>query len=57
MKPQNKQMHCRLSPRRMCNPGGYTMKIISRCRRLLIYDIKRSTEIDSTGPFKLFFRN
>ena len=45
-------MHCRFSPRRMCNPCGYTMKICSRYHRLLIYNIKRTTEIDGMGPFK-----
>ena len=53
MKPQNKQMHCPLSPKRMCNPCGYTMKINSRYHRLLIYDVKRTTKIDGMGPFKM----
>ena len=48
-KPQNKQMHCRISPRRTCNPCGYSM---NRYHRLLIYDVKRTTKIDSMGPFK-----
>ena len=39
-KPQNKQMHCQISPRRECNPCGYTMKISSMYHRLLIYDVK-----------------
>ena len=52
MKPQNKQMLCRISPRRTCNPCDYTMKISSRYQRLLIYDVKRSTNIDGMGPFK-----
>ena len=39
-KPQNKQMHCQISPRRVCNPCGYTMKISSVYQRLLIYDVK-----------------
>ena len=39
-KPQNKQMHGRISPRRACNPCGYTMKMISWYHRLLIYDVK-----------------
>ena len=51
MKPQNKQMHCRISPRSSCNPCGYTMKISSRYHRPLIYDIKRITKIDGMGPF------
>ena len=25
-KPQNKQTHCQISPRRVCKPCGYTMK-------------------------------
>ena len=52
MKPQNKQMHCRISPRRTCNPCGYTMKMSSRYHKLLIYDVKRTTEIDGMEPFK-----
>ena len=53
MKPQNKQMHCRISPGRTCNPCGYTMKISCRYQRLLIYDVKiRTTKIDGLGPFK-----
>ena len=28
-KPQNKQILCRISPRIVCNPRGYTMKISS----------------------------
>ena len=39
-KPQNKQMHCQISPKRMCDPRGCTMKIRSRYHRLLIYDVK-----------------
>ena len=50
-KPQNKQMHCQISPRNACNPCGYTMKISSRYYRLLIYDEKRITKIDGMGPF------
>ena len=38
-KPQNKHMHCQISPRRTCNPCGYT-KISSMYHRLLIYDAK-----------------
>ena len=53
MKPRNKQMHCCISPRRACNPCGYTMKISSRYHRLLIYDVKRTTKIDGIGPFKM----
>ena len=52
MKPQNKQMHCRISPRRTCNPCGYTMKISFLYHRVLIYDVKRTTNIDGMGPFK-----
>ena len=39
MKPQNKQMHCQISPRRACNPCGYSMKISTMYHRLLIYDV------------------
>ena len=49
-KLQNKQMHCRISPR-TCTPCGYTLKI-SRDHRLLIYDENRTTETDGMGPFK-----
>ena len=45
-------MHCRISPRRMCNPCGHTVKIGSRHHRLLTYDAKRNTNIDGIGPFK-----
>ena len=45
-------MHCQISPRRACNPSGYTMKISSMYHRLLIYDVKRTTKIDVMGPFK-----
>ena len=45
-------MHDRISPRRACNPCGYTMKMSSRYPRLLIYDVKRTTKIDGMGPFK-----
>ena len=31
----------------------FTMKISSRFRRLLIYDVKRTTKIDGMGPFKV----
>ena len=53
-KPQNKQMHCQISPRRMCNPCGYTMKISSRFHIpvLLIYAVNRNTKIDGMGHFK-----
>ena len=52
-KLQNKQIHCRISPRTTCNPCGYTMKISSRYHRLLLYDVKRTTEIDGMAPFKI----
>ena len=38
-KTENKQMHCQITPRRACNPCGYTMKLSSKYRRLLIYDV------------------
>ena len=51
MKPQNKQMHCRISPRRTCNPCGYTIKISSRYNsRLLICDVKRTAKTGGMGP-------
>ena len=46
-------MHGRISPRRACNPCGYTMKMSSRYHRLLIYDVKRITKIDGMGPANL----
>ena len=39
-KPQNKQIHCRIYPRRLCNSCGYTMKMSSMYHWLLIYDVK-----------------
>ena len=45
-------MHCRISPRKTCNPCGCTVKISSRYHRLLIYDGKRTTKIDGMGTFK-----
>ena len=54
-KPQNKQMYCRISQRRMCKPCAYTVKISSRYRRHLIYDVKRTTKIDGMGPFNKLF--
>ena len=41
----------RLLPRRACNSFGFTVKMSSRYRRLLIYDVKRTTKIDGMGPF------
>ena len=54
-KPQNKQMHGRIPPRRACNPCGYTMKISCRYHRLLIYDVKRTTKIDGMGPYNAHY--
>ena len=51
MKPQNKQMHCRISPRRTCNSYGYTVQISCWYHRLFIYDLKRTANIDGMGPF------
>ena len=51
-KPQNKQMHCRITPGRTFT-CGYTMKISCRDHRLLIYDVKRTTKIDGMGPFNI----
>ena len=48
------QIPCRISPRRMCNPCGYTMKMSSSYHRLLIYDVKRNSEMDGMGPFNNF---
>ena len=47
-------MHGRISPRRACNPCGYTMKMSSRYHRLLIYDVKCTTKIDGMGSFNSF---
>ena len=54
MKPQNKQMDCRITPRRTCNPCGYAMKISWRYHWLLIYDVKRTTKIDGMGAFNKY---
>ena len=51
-KPQNKQMHCQISPKRACNPWGYTTKMSSGHHRLLIYDVQRTNKIDGMGPFR-----
>ena len=48
-KPQNKQMHGRISPRRACYPCGYTMKMSSRYHRLLIYDVNTTSKIGGMG--------
>ena len=50
-KPQNKQRHCQILPKIMCNP--YAMKMSSMYHRLLIFDVKRNTKIDGMGPFKV----
>ena len=47
-------MPCQISPRRAFNPCGYTMKISSMYRRLLIYDVKKTTKIDRMGPFNYY---
>ena len=54
-KPQNKQ----ISPRRTCKPVGYKTKISSRYHGLLIYDVKRTRNIDGMVPFKAqgYFRS
>ena len=51
MKSQNEQTHCQISSKRMCKPCSYTMKMSSRYHWLLTYDLKRTTKIDSMGPF------
>ena len=56
-KPQNWEMHCRISPRRMRKSGDHTLKISSRYHRLLFYDVKRTTKIDGLGPFKYTLEN
>ena len=52
-KPQNKQMHGRISHRIVCHSYGYTMKMSSGYHRFLIYDVKCATKIYGMGPFKL----
>ena len=47
-------MHGRISPRRGCNPCGFTMKMSSRYHRLCIYDVKRNTGIDGILFIYLF---
>ena len=39
-KPQSKQMHDRISPRRSCNSCGYTMKMNSWNHSLSSHDVK-----------------
>ena len=46
-------MHCRYSPRRTCNPCGYSMKISFMYQRSLIYDVKINAKIDGMGPFSI----
>ena len=46
-------MHCQILLRRTCNTCDYTMKMSSKYHRLLIYDVKRTTEIDGMGPFNI----
>ena len=46
-------MHGRISPKRTCNPCGYTKKISSVYHWLLIDDVKRTTLIDGMGLFKV----
>ena len=38
----------------MCNPYADTMKISCRYHRLLIYDEKRTTNIDGMDPFNAY---
>ena len=46
-------MHCRISPRKMCNPCGYTMKSVPGIIIFLIYDVKRSTKKMVWVPLKI----
>ena len=46
-------MHGQILPGRACNSCGFTMKMSSRYRRLLIYDVNQTTKIDGMGPFKI----
>ena len=48
MESQNMQIE-KISPRRTCNLCGFTMEISSRYNCLLIYDVKRITNIDGIG--------
>ena len=52
-KPQTKQMHCRIAPRRTCYPCGSTMKIGSRYHRILIHYVKRTTKMYGMGPSEI----
>ena len=54
MKPQNKQICCQISPRGLCNPCGYTMKMSPRYHGILIFDVKRTTTTEGMGPFNDF---
>ena len=49
-------MHCRISPRRMCNSCGYLIKISSGYPWLLIKDVKR-TNMDGIGPLNTRLQN
>ena len=53
MESQNIQIHCQISPRRVCNRCGCTMKISCRYHRYLIYEVKTTTKIDGMDPFKV----
>ena len=45
-------MHGRILPEeRATLQCGFTMKMSSRCHRLLIYDVKRTTKIEGMGSF------
>ena len=47
-------MYCKISPRRMCNPCGYTMKMSLRRFRHLINYVNRNHKIDGMGPFQIY---
>ena len=38
-------------PEERANPCGFTIKMSSTYHRLLIYDVKRTTKIDSMGMY------
>ena len=51
----NTKIHCRISLRRTCRPCGFTIEVSSRGHRLLIYFVKRITEIDGKDPLLYYF--
>ena len=51
-KPQICKCIAKFHPEERAAHEVYTMKMSSRYHRLLIYDVKRNSEIDDMGPFQ-----